>query len=150
MVYRAIRICSTYEYIAEELHKIRQIFLRSGYPIAFIESIIRKQLNLRYVPRLVNSTAPETDIVVLRVPYYGNPSQIYAKRVIAAVKNQYPSKKVRVVYDVKARIGQSFTTKDFIPNELKSGIVYEATCSVCDDKYIGRTCRRLETRINEH
>ena len=67
-----------------------------------------------------------------------------------AVKNLYPSKQVRVVYDVKARISQNFTTKDTLKAELKSGIVYEAACPLCNDKYIGKTCRHFQTRINEH
>lgn len=86
----------------------------------------------------------------MRIPYYGQSSYIYAKCVVAAVTKQYPSKKIRVVYDVTARIGQNFTTKDKIPTELKSGVVYEATCSKCSDSYIGKTCRHLKTRIKEH
>ena len=101
-------------------------------------------------PRAITPKLPESDIVVLRVPYYGKPSQIYGKRVTAAVAKQYPLKKVRVVYDVTARIGQNFTTKDPITTELKSGVVYEATCPQCNEKYIGKTCRHLKTRIGEH
>ncbi|CAF1579206.1 unnamed protein product [Rotaria magnacalcarata] len=66
------------------------------------------------------------------------------------IPTQYPLKQVRVVYDVTARIGHNFTTKDKIPTELRSGVVYEATCPVCNEKYIGETCRHLKTRINEH
>ncbi|CAM4845070.1 unnamed protein product [Rotaria magnacalcarata] len=103
-----------------------------------------------YEPREIKPPKPETDIVVLRVLYYGNPSHIYGKRVTTAVAAQYPLKQVRVVYDVTARIGHNFTTKDKIPTELRSGVVYEATCPVCNEKYIGETCRHLKTRINEH
>lgn len=86
----------------------------------------------------------------MRVPYCGKPSQIYGKRVTAAVAKQYPLKPVRVVYDVTARMGKNFTTKVPITTELKSGVVYEATCSLCNEKYIAKTCRHLKTRINEH
>ncbi|CAF4234068.1 unnamed protein product, partial [Rotaria sordida] len=150
MVYRATRICSTYEALHDEFDIIRGLALDNGYPVAFVESIIRKQLNLIYTPREITPTAPETDTVVLRVPYYGKPSQIYAKHVMAAVAKQYPLKQVRVVYDVTARIGQNFSTKDQIPTELKSGVVYEATCPQCKEQYIGKTCRHLKTRMNEH
>ncbi|CAF5229933.1 unnamed protein product, partial [Rotaria magnacalcarata] len=113
-------------------------------------SVIRRQLNLVYEPREIKPPKPETDIVVLRIPYYGNPTHIYAKRVTTAVAAQYPLKQVRVVYDITARISHNFTTKDKIPTELRSGVVYEATCPVCNEKYIGQTCRHLKTRINEH
>ncbi|CAF3951738.1 unnamed protein product [Rotaria sp. Silwood1] len=150
MVYRATRICSTYEALHDEFDIIRGLALDNGYPVAFVESIIRRQLNLIYTPPAITPTEPETDTVVLRVPYYGKPSQTYAKRVTAAVAKQYPLKQVRVVYDVTARIGQNFTTKDQIPTELKSGVVYEATCPQCKEQYIGKTCRHLKTRMNEH
>ena len=55
-----------------------------------------------------------------------------------------------MIYDVTARLGQNFTNKDSIPYMLKSGVVYEATCPKCNDKYIGKTCRHLKTRIKEH
>jgi hypothetical protein len=150
MVYRARKICSTYEALASELDIIRDISLQNGYPIAFVESVIRRQLNMQISPRVITPKLPESDIVVLRVPYYGKPSQIYGKRVAAAVAKQYPLKKVRVVYDVTARIGQNFTSKDPITTQLKSGVVYEATCPSCNEKYIGKTCRHLKTRIGEH
>ncbi len=86
----------------------------------------------------------------MRVSYYGKPSQIYAKLVTAAVAKQYPLKKVRVVYDVTVRFGQKFTTKDRISTQFKSDAVYEAACPECNDKYIGKTCRHLKTRIYEH
>ena len=83
----------------------------NGYPVAFAESLIRRQLNLTYTPCTIIPTVSETNTIVLRVPYYGKQSQIYAKRVTAVVTKQYLSKKVRVVYDVTDRIGQNFTTK---------------------------------------
>jgi hypothetical protein len=145
MAYRATIICSTYKALHDEFDIIRDLALQNGYPVAFVESIIRRQLNLTYTPRAITPTAPETETVVLRVPYHGKPSQIYAKRVTTVVAKQYPSKTVRVVYDVTARIGQNFTTKDQIPTELKSGVVYEATCPQCKEQYIGKTCRHLKT-----
>jgi hypothetical protein len=59
-------------------------------------------------------------------------------------------KRVRVVHDLTSRIGQHFNTKDPVPTDLRSGVVYEAACSQCNHNYIGKTCRHLQTRINEH
>ncbi|CAF4781708.1 unnamed protein product [Rotaria magnacalcarata] len=145
-----MNICSTHQALHDEFEFIRKLSFKNGYPIAFVESVIRRQLNLVYEPREIKPPKPETDIVVLRIPYYGNPTHIYGKRVTTAVAAQYPLKQVRVVYDITARIGHNFTTKDKIPTEFRSGVVYEATCPVCNEKYIGQTCRHLKTRINEH
>jgi len=150
MVYRAIKICSTDKALHNEFNFIRKTALKNGYPLHVIQSTIKKQLDLKNKPRPPKITEPEEDITILRVPYYGKPSHIYAKRVVAAVHKQYPLKKIRVVYDVTSRIGQNFNSKDKIPTELKAGVVYEATCSQCGNKYIGKTCRHLKTRIYEH
>ena len=145
-----MKICSTNQTLHDEFEFIRELALNNGYPLAFVESIIRRQLNLAYAPREIIPKTLETDTIVLRVPYYGKPSQIYGQRLTPAVAKQYPLKTVRVVYDVTAQIGQQFTTKDKISTELKLGVVYEAACPQCNDKYMGKTCRHLKTRINEH
>ena len=150
MVYRAIKICSTDSALDAEFNFISQIALKNGYPTAFVKSIIQKQINLRSEPHVAEPTTLETDTVVLRVPYYGKTSEIFGKRVVAAVAKQYPLKRIRVVHDLTSRIGQHFNTKDPVPTDLRSGVVYEAACSQCNDNYIGKTCRHLQTRINEH
>ncbi|CAF0827050.1 unnamed protein product [Adineta steineri] len=111
MIYRAIRIYSTYEALEDKF------------------DIIRRQLNLVYIPRATTPTAPKTDTVVLRVPFYAKSSQVYATRITVAVNKQYPLKKIRAVYDM--------------------GVVYEATYPQCNEKYIGKTRRHLKTRMNE-
>ncbi|CAF4389133.1 unnamed protein product [Rotaria sp. Silwood2] len=149
-VHRAIKIYSTYLALHDEFDFIRELALKNGYPNVFVESVIQRKLNSIYAPRPTTPPTPDTDIIVLRIQYYGKPSQIYGKRVMAAVAKQYPLKKVQVVYDVKARIGQHFTTEDKIQTELKSSVVYEATCPLCNEKYVGKTCCHFQTRINEH
>ncbi|CAF4119603.1 unnamed protein product, partial [Adineta steineri] len=71
MIYRAIRIYSTYEALEDKF------------------DIIRRQLNLVYILRATTPTAPKTDTVVLRVPFYAKSSQVYATRITVAVNKQY-------------------------------------------------------------
>ena len=87
IVYRAIKICSTHQALHEELNFIRDLAKKNGYPQSFVESVIRRQLNLAYTSRVPASATVEMDTVILRIPYYGIPSQIYAKRVTAAFPN---------------------------------------------------------------
>ncbi len=151
MVYRAIQICSSYKALHAEFQFIRKISTKNGYPRAFVESIIRRQLNIKYTPPApAPPPTPNTDIVVLKTPYLGKESQVFGKRVTTAVAKQYPLKKIRIVYDLSERVGRNFKVKDAVPDELKSGVVYEATCSQCNQSYIGQTCRHLKTRVHEH
>ncbi|CAF4387530.1 unnamed protein product [Rotaria sp. Silwood2] len=150
MVHRAIQICSSYKALHAEFQFIRKISKRNGYPSNFVDSIIKRQLNLKYEPSAPVPPTLSTDTVVFKIPYLGKESQVYGKLVTSAVAKQYPLKKVRIVYDVPDRIGRSFKNKDAVSDELKAGVVYEATCSQCNNSYIGQTCRHLKTRINEH
>ena len=43
-----------------------------------------------------------------------------------------------------------FSTKDNLPNALKSNVVYKFSCASCNASYIGETTRHLTTRIKEH
>ena len=40
-----------------------------------------------------------------------------------------------------------FTPKDFLPDSLKSRVVYQFTCASCGVRYIGR---HFNTRVNQH
>ena len=43
-----------------------------------------------------------------------------------------------------------FSAKDFIPDSLKSRVVYQLTCASCGVRYIGETNRHVNTHVNEH
>ena len=89
MVYRATKICSTYSSLDAEFNFIRQVASNNGYPMAFVESVIRRQLILLYEPHVAKTTNLETDTVVLRIPYNGKPSESFGKRVAAAIVKHY-------------------------------------------------------------
>ena len=48
------------------------------------------------------------------------------------------------------KIKNYFAYKVPIPNYLKSFLVYKCTCASCSSSYIGKSCRRFKTRIEEH
>ncbi|CAF2442037.1 unnamed protein product [Rotaria sp. Silwood2] len=123
-----------------------EIFLQN-----FEKKYLSRQLNLVYNPTTpISAKSPTTDTVVLRVPYFGKLSQMYAERIISATNKNYPLKHIRLVYDVKERLGRGFLLKDKIPNQMEAGVVYQATCPQCEVRYIGKTFRHFKTRVHEH
>jgi len=54
----------------------------------------------------------------------------------------------REVYET--RINTFFKIKDLTPRNLQSHVVYEVKCAECNARYIGKTIRHIETRLNEH
>ena len=49
MVHRATTICSTYRVLHEEFDFIPARSTKNGYPSAFVQSVIRRQLDLLYM-----------------------------------------------------------------------------------------------------
>ena len=46
MVYRAMKVCSTYKALAIEFIEICERAVENDYPISVLESVVRRQLNL--------------------------------------------------------------------------------------------------------
>ena len=44
----------------------------------------------------------------------------------------------------------AFSTKDRYQSEHLSKVVCKFVCASCNANYVGKTCRHLETRIDEH
>ncbi|CAF1632578.1 unnamed protein product [Didymodactylos carnosus] len=86
--------------------------------------------------------------IIFRIPYFGQCSQVYAKRITAAVKKVYPQEDVRIIYDVTKKIGDGLSIKDRIPDGLKSGPVYETTCP--QELLHSKTSRHFITSVGDH
>ena len=48
------------------------------------------------------------------------------------------------------QIKSYFSSKDPIPDDLKSFIVYKFTWAGCSSSYVGKTCHHFKTRIEKH
>ncbi|CAF5227166.1 unnamed protein product, partial [Rotaria magnacalcarata] len=81
LIYRAIQLCSSKKSLYKELNFIRQLATNNGYPIVFVNSVIRRQLHIKNSSPVPIQPELNNDIVVLRVPYFGPESQVYGKRV---------------------------------------------------------------------
>jgi len=43
-----------------------------------------------------------------------------------------------------------YIVKDILPKSSQKNVVYKLSCKDCNATYVGQTCRKLKTRINEH
>ena len=77
-------------------------------------------------------------------------SKLAQKKINAMLKRFCkPEIKIKLVFG-SFKISSMLSTKDKIPSELESFVVYKFVCSGCNANYIGETCRQLTTRIHEH
>ena len=56
---------------------------------------------------------------------------------------------VKIIFK-STKIGSYFTSKDTLPNDLRSHVVYKFICSFCNIGYIGETTRHYGTSVLEH
>ena len=50
----------------------------------------------------------------------------------------------------KTRLDNNFHSKDQIPKDLTSGVVYKFQCGLCSEFYYDECVRHLNVRIDEH
>ena len=95
------------------------------------------------------SSVPKKKLL-FSIDFLGKHSFEIKKRLEQIVKKQIPFAKIEVVFSSKSKIKSFFSFKDKIPSELKSFVLYKFKCSVCNDTYIGKTCRHYQVRYSEH
>ena len=153
MVYRAIKICSSYALIHNEIETIKQITKRNRYPEKFVNAQIRNTLG-RYLDKENNTDfykkKPEPTLneqekqqVFINIPYIGKHTEKLGNKID-------PKINVQPIPTPPPAITRYFNTKDPIPNDLQLNFIYQINCSECHTSYIGKTIRHACQRIKEH
>ena len=167
MIYRAIRLCSTYTSLHQEFLFIKRIALANGYPINVIEQQIRKTLTRYVEPKRQNnevspterttSTPPENTkekikkrIVLVDIPFVGRPTSVFGKQLINLANHIDPRIKLQPIARPPPATKTFFPRKDPIPKQLQSRLVYKIQCNECSASYIGKTIRQAARRLPEH
>ena len=96
-----------------------------------------------------NTTTNNTNKTFITIPYYGKHSQQYADKINNLLR-QNNIENIQIAFRM-TKTKMYFNQKDKTHKTLKNNIIYKFTC--CGDHnntYIGKTERRLITRITEH
>ena len=84
-----------------------------------------------------------------KLPYIGYYSSYTGKKISSIVNKYCKDLNVKIIFS-PFKLSTMFSPKDFIPDSLKSRVVYQFTCASCGARYIGETNRHFNTRVNEH
>ena len=87
---------------------------------------------------------------MLILPYLGFQCEKFRKKLNGLVSKFYGGIIVKVVFRNRNNIGSHFKCKDRIDKLSKSNVVYQYSCDICGDSYIGKTIRTLKERKSEH
>ena len=150
LVDRVFRINNCWEQFHIDLSKLVNILQRNEYPRRLVDNCIYKYLDDKLSEKLHNTETDETSNKYYKLPFIGKYSKITQTKINNLVKRFCkPNIKVHLVFS-SLKISSFFSTKDKIPFERQSFVVYKFICSGCEAAYVGETCRHLATRMHEH
>ncbi|XP_057305452.1 uncharacterized protein LOC130642384 [Hydractinia symbiolongicarpus] len=149
LLHRCFKICSSWSIFHHEVIRIKDIFIRNGYPELFIGKVIKHFFSISRKTKEVTHTAEKKNILIV-LPFLGKTSLQTRTKLEKLFKSTLHCCKLSVVFRTHTRLSNFFRFKDLLPKELKSGVIYKYKCSGCNATYIGETSRHLKVRASEH
>ena len=89
-------------------------------------------------------------INIIILPYLGKMSQIVKTRLTKTMNKHMKFCKLRVIFQTNNRLRNYFRFKDFVPETLRSSLIYQISCRSCTASHIGKTYRHFKVRVSEH
>ena len=134
---RAEGICTTEKDLENEKKHLKKVLELNGYP----KNVLRKNVTRN---RTINDGEDqEKPIATVVLPYVGNTSECI-KRILAKLKIRTCFKPYKTLRKFLVH------PKDRIKKEDHTGVIYQVSCTTCNESYIGQTGRTMGHRIKEH
>ena len=152
LIHRCFSICSSRELFDSQIEYLYKYYTSNGFPSSVYWRCVKK-----FLRRVYNPPAPSydvrKDVQYISLPFLGHHSYSLRNRLQSIFKLHFPQINVRIILSNKNTIGSMFPTKDRLPMNMCSNVIYRYNCKTgdeCTSSYIGSTTRRLEERICEH
>ena len=151
LLLRSFRICSYWMLFHNKIIRLTSVILNLGYPRFLLDSILNRFLAKQHSDRLVRF-GPMLRLLFVRLPFMGVLSKRIQTRLNLMMMRVAPVLKLHVVYYNRYTIHSLFnkSLRTNIPVLQRSNAIYMMRCSDCSACYIGKTKRKLHTRVCEH
>ena len=150
LLFRAYKISSDYSKLHEEIKKLKVIWQKNKFPLFFIDKCISKFLDKLFTVKRQNVVVNSKKDVIMPLVYLGKISIELKKRLRNTFRLYCPDVNLKVVFSSQNRLKNGFSFKDVIMMDLNSLVLYNFTCGICNDTYIGKTKRHFMVRTHEH
>lgn len=135
--HRANTLLTNEEHQCVERRHIHKALSDNGYPKSFLKKHDRK------IKSRNKDDKDDEWKGFVTLPYVGGTTE--------KIQRILTSHKIKTAIKPSSTLRQVLSKpKDAVPNEKKTGVVYEIPCADCDLVYIGETGRSLLTRTKEH
>ena len=123
--------------------------MKNAYPQKFVDKSIQKFVNNIYIQTPKVPSVPRKELIII-LPYLGNMSQIVKTKLTKTMSKHMKFRKLRVTFQNNNRLKNYFRFKDFVPEALRSSLIYKFSCGSCTASYIGKTYRHFKVRVSEY
>ena len=148
LVHRAYHLSSSYKKFNDEISFLKNYFVGNGYPLHIIDNSVKRFLNKVYNNSPVLTA--EKCKVYISIPYMSQDCDKFIASLYDIISSYYPHLDIRLVPTNPLKIGSFFKNKEALPDELRSNIIYEYICDVCQASYIGCTTKQSRVRYFQH
>ena len=150
MIDRAYKISSTVYGLTQEISKLKKFFSQNGFN--------QFSLNRRIFGKLekIKNPDPVTQTVSKKTIYASLPymSEEYSNTMMTGISRLvtefFPHVDIKIAFRNRFTTSSLFKFKDEVPLCVRSNLVYQFNCGMCNSKYIGETSRHYTTRVAEH
>ena len=149
LVFKCFSICSNWNNFHNELVFLKNIFLKNGYPISFIDKCFKTFLDWLYLKRPQVLT-DEKKTLTLVPPFLGKLSLQTRTKLQKVLKRTLSCSKIQIVFKNQINLSNVFHFKDRLPYDLMSCVVSKFQCGRFNASYYGETERHLKIRSGEH
>ena len=151
LLLRSFRICSNWILFHNEFIRLTTVFLNLGYPRFLLDRILNRFLAKQHSDRLARF-GPMLRLLFVHLPFMGALSKRIQTRLNLMMMRVAPFIKLHVVYYNRCTIRSLFnkSLRTNIPVLQRSNVTYMTRCSDCSTCYIGKTKRKLHTRVCKH
>ena len=152
MIYRIHHACSTWKDFSESIQKAKIMLENNQYPPSFYNPIIEQTLT-KICQTTETETGeeeqhqeeePEPEKKLVFLQYRGKVTENFERSL---QRVNAPCKIISTIRKLKTVLP---SLKPPVEKSMKSGLVYQITCSRCQSCYVGQTVRHLLTRLKEH
>ena len=149
LAYQRFKNCSDRAKFHEELNFLKQVFLKNGYRLSFIDKCFKMVINKLVIKRSQVTTV-EKKTFILSLPYLGDFSLQTRTKLREYFKSILNCCKLEIVFKSQRKLANVFRFKDRLPFDLLPEVVHKYTCGKCNSCYDGETDRHLKVRSGEH
>ena len=147
LTYRCFKVYSDWTKFHEELSFLKQVFLKNGYPLSFIDNCFKTFVDKLFIKRPQLITV-EKKTLFLSLSYLGDISLQTRTQLRKSLKGLLNSCKLQIVFKSQRKLLNVFRFKDRLPSDLVSGVVHKYTCGRCNSTYHGERDRHLKVRLS--